>query len=112
MQICPDHWANLRDDVRKYGLNHLIAPSGEAAAAMAARQVEGKEGPLDFDPLMNANWQLSSIALDFMGLSAMEGDKCPVCLLEKYDWCEGAAYQSLLYAQKNGLLNPAENQKP
>jgi hypothetical protein len=104
VQFCKPHWEKLRADVSKYGLDHLIAPDGAAAAAMMARQVEGKAGPLDFDPLMNAHNQLMSMAMSLMGLALMEGNKCPACELHDYNWIEGAAYQSRLYAEKNGLL--------
>ena len=104
MRMCQPHWDQLRADVSRYGLDHLIASDGKAAAEMIVRQIEGKDGPLDFDPLMSANNQLFSIAMDFLGLRMLEGDKCPACELRDYNWVEGAAYQSRLYADKNGLL--------
>lgn len=106
MQMCQPHWDQLRADIDKYGLSHLVAPDGRAAMDMAVRQLEGQDAPLDFDPLMSAFWALSSMATSFIGLSMMMGDKCPSCELRDYNWTEGAAYQSLLHAQKNGLLIP------
>jgi len=103
MKICTEHWAQLRADISKYGLDHLIAP-GQAAVDMLKRQIEGTEGALDFDPLMAANFQLMDTALSFVGLRMMEGAKCPPCELRDYNWTEGAAYQSRLYAEKHGLL--------
>jgi hypothetical protein len=103
MQFCDKHWQNLRASVSKYGLDHLIAPDGKAAAEMMARQLEGTDTPIDFDPLMAAHNQLLDVAVNFVGLKVM-GDTCPVCELERYEWTDGAAYQSMLYAQKNGLM--------
>lgn len=121
MKMCQPHWEQLRADVSKYGLDHLIAPDGKAAAEMITRQLEGTDGPLDFDPLMNANNQLWSMSLDVIGLRMMVtkedgSDPCPACELRDYNWVEGAAYQSRLYAEKNGLLldapGPAREAKP
>lgn len=106
MKMCGRHWAQLRRNVSEYHLDHLIAPSGEAAVEMMARQVQGKAGELDFDPLLSANTMLMSMALDFGGLAVMAGDICPACWLRGYDWTEGAAYQSRIYARKHGLLLP------
>lgn len=103
MQLCDKHWQSLRASVSKYGLDHLIAPDGTAAAEMMVRQFKGEQTALDFDPLMAAHNQLLDVALNFVGMKVM-GDACPVCELEQYDWTEGAAYQSLLYAQKNRLM--------
>lgn len=104
MQMCSLHWEQLRADIDKFGLAHLVAPDGQSAAEMAARQVEGTNGPLDFDPLMSAFYGLTNMAMQFMGLNLMVGDKCPACELRDYNWTEGAAYQSRLYAERNGLL--------
>lgn len=107
--MCQPHWDQLRSDVSKYGLDHLVAPDGKAAVEMMVRQIEGKDGPLDFDPLMNAHNALTGIALDLIGRRLMTptddgGQRCPACELRDYNWVEGAAFQSRLYAEKNGLL--------
>lgn len=107
MQFCNDHWQHLRQAVAKYELDHLIPPDGAAAMAIMKRQLEGEAQPLDFDPLMSAHNQLLNVAMGFVGLKVM-GDCCPVCELVKYDWVDGAAYQSRLFAEKNGLLLPPQ----
>ena len=104
MKMCTDHWNQLRADISRCGLDHLIAPDGKAAAEMLKRQLENKDGPLDFDPLMNANNLLWNLALNFIGLRVMEEDQCPSCALRDYNWTEGAAHQSLKYAKENGLM--------
>ncbi len=105
MKICTEHWEALRAAISKRGLDHLIAPDTKAAQAMVERSVQGTEGPLDFDPLMSANFQLWQLALDFCGLRMMAGEEiCPACELHALDWVDGAAHQSFLYAQRNGLL--------
>lgn len=104
MKMCKDHWEQLRADISKYGLDHLIAPDGKTAANLMMKQLEGKDNPVDFDPLMNANNKLWEMALNVRGLDMMYGDKCPACELINYNWIEGAAYQSKLYAEQNGLL--------
>ena len=113
MKMCMDHWAQLRRDVSKFGLDHLIAPDSKAAVGMMARQLQGTEGALDFDPLMNANNLLWEKAIAFIGLRMMTNkpdgsEPCPACELRDYNWVEGAAYQSRLYAEKNGLLLEAQ----
>lgn len=109
--MCQPHWEQLRADVSKYGLDHLIAPDGAAAVAMMARELKGEAGELDFDPLMSANNELLSVAMRFIGQPFMFSPKsgtpeCPACALRDYNWIEGAAWQSKLYAEKNGLMLP------
>ena len=104
MQFCRSDWDKLRGYITKYELDHLVAPNGRAAAEMMKRQIDGTNGPLDYDPLMAAHNTLMSIAMDYIGLGVMVGDKCPVCELRQFDWLDGAAQQSRLYAEKKGLL--------
>lgn len=104
MKMCDEHWAHLREAVSKLKLDHLISPDGMAAAQMMKRQLEGNDTAIDFDPLMSANGQLMTLAVNFVGMKMMTGDLCPACELAAYDWTEGAAYQSRLFAEKNGLL--------
>jgi hypothetical protein len=111
VKLCEQHWSQLRADVSKYGLDHLIPPDGRAAVDMIERQFKGTDGALDFDPLMQANHVLWEKALAFVGvrimLSKEDGSEyCPACELRDYNWVEGAAYQSRLFAEKNGLLLP------
>jgi hypothetical protein len=109
MQICEKHWMALKTAVSKRGLDHLIAPDGHAVVEMMKRQSEGTASALDFDPLMNAHNQLVDVAMGFVGaINLIASDSCPVCVLEGYDWCDGAAHQSLIYAEKNGLMLPKE----
>lgn len=105
MKSCQPHWDKLRADIDKYGLSHLVPQDGFVAAQLLAKEISGEANPIDFDPLMSAYMQLTSAALNFVGSKVLfEADSCPACELAKYDWVEGAAYQSRIFAEKNGLL--------
>jgi len=62
---------------------HLVAKSGEAAASMLSKQIEGSSPAGDrsaYDPLMSANFSIWSNALRSFGLEMMAEDApCPLC---------------------------------
>lgn len=59
MRFCDDHWARLREAITAQGLDDLIAPTGERAAANIRAELEGEPPTLrTFDPLMGAHWAI------------------------------------------------------
>ncbi|SLN50282.1 hypothetical protein [Oceanibacterium hippocampi] len=111
MQICMEHWGELRRAISARGLDHLVATSGEEAAEALTRQIEGEDDPRnDFDPLMNANWAIHGQYLQDVGLGALVGQKCPLCEVEKSraglatNWIEGCAEDQLQQARALDLV--------
>lgn len=83
MKFCQPHWDALRAAVESRGLGHLIAANGRDALARTVAELEGRDEPDDFDPLMSAHWMIAGRATDVLGLAIFTGDYCPVCELLK-----------------------------
>lgn len=106
MKFCDNHWSRLRESIEKYGLTGLIAENGEQLAESIMRGSRGENTVVDFDPLMGAHNMLLQLSTNFVGSSILLSPehKCPACELEKYNWCEGAAWQARLEAERRGLV--------
>ena len=112
MRFCEEHWRILRESVEKYGLDQLVANSGEEVAGHLIRDSEGEATAVDFEPLMGAHNMLLRISSNYVGAQIMfqkpDGShRCPVCELMAYNWAEGAAWQARLEAERRGLV-PAD----
>lgn len=94
MKMCMPHWNTLKEKISNKGLDHLVASSGEIAAAQTADQLRTNEvNPNNFDPLMHAHWGIlgnSMRMLERAGINPLYllgGDPpdgrndCPVCEL-------------------------------
>lgn len=110
MQICKDHWRDVREAITERGLDGLVSKDGKAAFDAMERQLRGQDDKRDFDPLMNANWAICSAYLRDVGLAGMVGDKCPLCEVEKSkpglaaNWIAGCATDQLEQARELGLV--------
>lgn len=72
MNMCPDHWDRLREKIKERGLDHLVASSGELAAAQVSSQFEvGEATPTNFDPLMSAFWAIGSNTMETIRQAGM-----------------------------------------
>lgn len=61
MQFCQPHWDDLREAIRKVGLEAWVSESGEAVARAIADQIETGNVTIDnFDPLMDAHFAIAS----------------------------------------------------
>lgn len=87
MQWCQKHWDALRAEVKLQGLESLVPDSGEKAAAIMTRQLEGEESLDAFDPLMGAMWAVNAFIGEAMGpggmLAVFTLDGCPVCKFDE-----------------------------
>ena len=94
MQMCQPHWDKLRAAIDERGLSALVARDGRAAAERVKREIEGTDGPDDFDPLMSSMWAIFNNATATIeghapspeegaraALSFMAADICPLCEL-------------------------------
>jgi hypothetical protein len=110
MQMCRPHWQDLKAAIEVRGLSHLIAKDGKAAAEQMMRQASGDASPRDFDPLMTAHTAIASAFIRDVGLTAFEGEKCPLCEVEKSreglaeNWIEGSTDDVLAHAKQVGLV--------
>lgn len=78
MNMCEAHWAALRELIEARGLMHLVATSGELAAAQSKQQLEtGEVNAVNYDPLLGAFWAIGANA--FQMISGAGGD--PLYLL-------------------------------
>lgn len=100
MQMCKEHWKQLREKIEASPYGYMIANSG---AEVADRMVSGK--PVDFEPLMAAHNMILSNALRVGGLGLM-GHKpdgshyCPICELKADAWIDFAVRDALRIAEE------------
>ncbi len=116
MQICQEHWKRLRQAIEDRGLAGLIAGDGTKAVEALKRELAGTPEPGDYDPLMLANWDIMSHALDCGGMYLMSPDDngnpyCPLCEAAAKggpgtdeEWIVGCSNSQLRYAQERGLV--------
>ena len=79
MKFCQKHWDRLRDVIKAKGMAHLIAKNGQTAAKNIVKELEGKLGADDYDPLMACHWLIMERALECGGLYLLNDDYCPLC---------------------------------
>ncbi len=121
MKFCQPHWNRLKTAIESRGLGHLIAANGRDAHARAVGELKGENTLSDYDPLMSAHWQISSRAIEILGLGLMTGDYCPVCeVLKDYPpippghryadnesyWIDGPADSALDFCRAQGIDTP------
>lgn len=81
MKFCQDHWDELKDEVKKHGLWHLVPRTGAEAAERA------RSG--GFDPLLASHNVMIQTMMNAFGPEIMTlGDKCPVCYVIKECECD------------------------
>jgi len=107
--MCQPHWDELRAEIKRLGMDGLGAKSGQEAAANIVKELEGRLGPDDHDPLMSVNNMIFCHALECGGLYLMTGDFCPLCEAEKNgvakgEWITGACAAEEQYCRERGIL--------
>lgn len=101
VNICLEHWEQLRAAIAKRGLDQYIAKDGAAALKVFTGQLEDNMLRLEtFDPLLSANNMIFSVAMKYAGLDLLASDektgkpRCPLCYVagpKAPSWIEGAA---------------------
>ena len=110
MKMCATHWTALRAKIDERGLGHLVARSGKEAVEVLSRQADGIATAAAFDPLMGANFAIFYQYTKDVGLAAFEGDKCPLCEVEKsgegraQNWIDGSTQDQLDMIRAKRLL--------
>lgn len=92
MKFCEQHWADLRKGVVDRGMWHLVAKSGQEAAAAVVRELQGQPEPADWDPLMAAHWALAGRVMDAIGHS--QGPAAALGAMADPDWCPMCSIQA------------------
>ena len=109
MQLCSNHWADLRKAIDTVGLSQFVSSSGKAAAEKIQLELQSEENKT-FDPLLAANFAIWSNALEMGGLYLMTGDYCPICESVKHNgppadfWINNAVNEQLEKAKRLGLV--------
>jgi hypothetical protein len=89
MNICQEHWDRLRAAVEARGMSHLVARSGQEAAANTVEQMEEGVSPDNWDPLMAAFVALGSKGLERCGMAAFAPGFCFLCEVRKsFEHCK------------------------
>lgn len=116
MKICQAHWDSLRAAIKERGLDHLGAKNGEEAVERMQDELNGVATDDTYDPLMSANWMISSNALQAGGLYLMGADEkgeqyCPLCEVEKHigvgtaaEWIQGCTDSIRQHCIEKGLI--------
>lgn len=112
VQICKDHWKNMRDKVSELGMDHLVSKTGEEAMEKMVDQIEGTDTTPEktFDPLLNANWAITAQWIKDVGIAGMSYDGCPLCEVEStspgraQNWIDGSIGDQLEYAKHHGII--------
>lgn len=77
MRFCERHWAGLREEITKVGLEQHIRKGGEAlATALASGEI--KDYP---DPLFGAFMDIVQHAVELGGTEVLSQQGCPLCFL-------------------------------
>jgi hypothetical protein len=116
--ICQEHWDMLRKAIDDRGLTRFVAKSGKEAFQNTINELDGKEGPEDYDPLMSCNWMIMAEAIRIGGVEVLSSPDtiCPICKIREHnldpevwkDWIDGPADAALDECKKRGLLKLEE----
>jgi hypothetical protein len=88
MRFCLGHWKDLKADLKRIGIIHLVSKNSTEATARIRRHIEGTAGPEDFCPLIFAHNLITGQAATYYG----EGEFCPICRFNEIDTTTGAQW--------------------
>ncbi len=111
MQICQEHWHELKNAIRQRGLWRLVTPSGYLAAETSEEILELNAVQFKFDPLMTASFMIGEQARAAFGSDLATGIPCPLCEVDKnlgagesLHWIEADADIILQVCQERHLV--------
>jgi hypothetical protein len=99
MKICQQHWNTLRAKIEASPYAWMISSSRAEAVERAAKDIEDKLEPQNFDPLMACNIIVWTHAIKVGGLRMMQYDGCPICKLPVPNWIDLAVAEALSQAE-------------
>lgn len=83
MQICQDHWHDVKNAIRQRGLWRLVAHDGYIAAPVVTEEMAATVSSDSIDPLKTAGLIISQQALAAFGPQLLTGSFCPLCAVEE-----------------------------
>jgi hypothetical protein len=111
MQICQEHWHELKNAIRQRGLWRLVTPSGYLAAESPEEILELNAMQFKFDPLMAMSLMIGEQARAAFGLSI----HCPLCDVdenlgkhESMHWIDSDADIILYVCRQRHLVEPTD----
>lgn len=110
MKACQTHWDELREEVKKNGLEEYVAKTGEKLVDKLKDESEQGGSLETFDPLMGAYMSVMAQYANNVGIAGFLGDLCPFCECDKAraglarNWIEGSVADQLRRAKDLGLV--------
>lgn len=83
MQICQNHWHDVKNAIRQRGLWKLIAHDGYIAAPVVTEETNEKTLSVSLDPLRATGLMISDQALAAFGRHLLSGNFCPLCAVDE-----------------------------
>lgn len=83
MQICQEHWHELKNAIRQRGLWRLVTPAGYLAAETPEEILKLNAAQFNFDPLMAASLVIGEQARAAFGSTLPTGIHCPLCEVDR-----------------------------
>ena len=110
MQICEDHWHELKNAIRQRGMWRLVAEE-TGAVYSPVQEGQGQRRSGDLDPLMMTSLLISEQALMAFGSYLLTHRCCPLCEVEfnlgkglSFDWIDFDADQILQVCKERHLI--------
>lgn len=95
MQICQDHWHELKNAIRQRGLWGLVSPNGYVANQTMKQMLDGRSTKAPFDPLIATSLLIAEQAQMALGEWVLTYHHCPLCEVDQglgeglsVDWIE------------------------
>lgn len=113
MRICTEHWSKMKAKCEELGLMQFVAQDGEAAHAKIVEgltETEDEHNVKTFDPLLGANFAVTSHFLKDVGIEGLAFDGCPLCEVEDFkagladNWINGCMEDQRMYAVFHGFM--------
>lgn len=83
MQICQDHWHELKNAIRRRGLWKLVTSAGYHAAHASWQELEGKLMQSTSDPLLATSLLIAEQACLAFKSEGFTGGDCPLCEVDR-----------------------------
>lgn len=110
--LCVDHKKDLINELKCQGLESFISENVEEMQNRIddLRDNNGEMSEKNFDPLINANYDIFLAFIEDAGTAALSFDGCPLCEISKQsddlpeNWIKGAVSDQFGLAQNIGLI--------
>ena len=114
MQLCQDHWHELKNAIRQRGLWSLVAQDGYIAAPVVSEETRDKPASSTLDPLTTTALMISEQALMAFGAYLLTRHYRPLCEVEQklgeglsLEWIDADADAMLDLCRERHLITNA-----